>query len=218
MMFIEYYRKDNFVEIKKFQLKFFDVNCYLINYKNNYFLIDPGSEYRKIKNYILEKKIKLDFILNTHGHYDHIGAVNDLVTEFNIPFYIHEEEEEIIKDPEKNLSSDFNLDGLSLKTYNLIKGNYVNNFLNKDIEIMNFPGHTPGSILIKIENCLFTGDVLFKGSIGRTDLPGGSSKEMENSLRKIKTLDKKLKILPGHGPESIIEEELKNNYFLQNLD
>jgi glyoxylase-like metal-dependent hydrolase (beta-lactamase superfamily II) len=206
------------VEIKKFELQFFNVNCYLINYKNNFFLIDPGSEYQRIKKYILEKKIKLDFILNTHGHYDHIGAVNDLIMELGIPFYIHEKEEDIIKDPQKNLSSDFDLNGLSLTTYNLIKGNHIDNFLNKDIEIMNFPGHTPGSILIKIENCLFTGDVLFNGSIGRTDLPGGSSEEMEISLRKIKTLDKKLKILPGHGPESTLEEELKNNYFLKDLD
>lgn len=206
------------MEIKKFELQFFNVNCYLINYKNNFFLIDPGSEYQRIKKYILEKKIKLDFILNTHGHYDHIGAVNDLIMELGIPFYIHEKEEDIIKDPQKNLSSDFDLNGLSLTTYNLIKGNHIDNFLNKDIEIMNFPGHTPGSILIKIENCLFTGDVLFNGSIGRTDLPGGSSEEMEISLRKIKTLDKKLKILPGHGPESTLEEELKNNYFLKDLD
>jgi glyoxylase-like metal-dependent hydrolase (beta-lactamase superfamily II) len=174
------------VEIKKFELQFFNVNCYLINYKNNFFLIDPGSEYQRIKKYILEKKIKLDFILNTHGHYDHIGAVNDLIMELGIPFYIHEKEEDIIKDPQKNLSSDFDLNGLSLTTYNLIKGNHI--------------------------------DVLFNGSIGRTDLPGGSSEEMEISLRKIKTLDKKLKILPGHGPESTLEEELKNNYFLKDLD
>lgn len=206
------------MEIKKFELKLLDVNCYLVNYKNNYFLIDPGSEFQRIKNYILEKKIKLNFILNTHGHFDHIGAVNDLVAEFDIPFYIHENEEDIIKDPQKNLSSNFSSNGLILSTYNLIKGNYITNFLNKDIEIMNFPGHTPGSILIKIENYLFTGDVLFKGSIGRTDLPGGSMEKMNLSLRKLKTLDKNLKLLTGHGPESTLEEELQNNYFLKILD
>jgi glyoxylase-like metal-dependent hydrolase (beta-lactamase superfamily II) len=82
---------------------------------------------------------------------------------------------------------------------------------------MNFPGHTPGSIIIKVENSLFTGDILFKGSIGRTDLPGGSNRDMDNSLKKIMTFDKKLKIFPGHGPESTMEEELKNNYFLKAL-
>jgi glyoxylase-like metal-dependent hydrolase (beta-lactamase superfamily II) len=206
------------VEIQKIELSFLNVNCYLVHYKNNFFLIDPGSGFNKIKNYILEKNIKLDFILNTHGHFDHIGAVNDLIKEFKIPFYIHEKEQEIIRDPRKNLSLEFSPNGLSLSTYNLIKGDYIDNFLNKGIQIMNMPGHTPGSILIKVENYVFTGDVLFKYSIGRTDLPGGSDEEMKNSLKKIKNLDKKLIILPGHGPESTIEEELKNNYYLQILN
>lgn len=218
MMFTEFFRKADFVEIKRFDLKFLDVNCYLVNFKNNYFLIDPGSEFKRIKEYILKNNIKIDFILNTHGHYDHMGAVADLIREFNMPFYIHEKEEDIIKNPQKNLSSIFQSNELSLKTYNLIKGNNVNDFLIPGIEIMNFPGHTPGSIIIKVENSLFTGDILFKGSIGRTDLPGGSNRDMDNSLKKIMTFDKKLKIFPGHGPESTMEEELKNNYFLKVLN
>ncbi|MHB8280950.1 MAG: MBL fold metallo-hydrolase, partial [Candidatus Humimicrobiaceae bacterium] len=62
------------MEIKRFDLRFLDVNCYLVNFKNNYFLIDPGSEFKRIKEYILKNNIKIDFILNTHGHYDHMGA------------------------------------------------------------------------------------------------------------------------------------------------
>jgi glyoxylase-like metal-dependent hydrolase (beta-lactamase superfamily II) len=211
----EFFPEDSQMEIKKFVLKFFDVNCYLVKYKNRSFLIDPGSEFKRIKEYILKNNIKLDFILNTHGHYDHIGAVDSLVKEFKIPFYIHEREEEIIENPKKNLSSIFSSDELLLKTCNLISGDTIDDFLNLGIKIMNFAGHSPGSIIIKIEENLFTGDVLFKGSVGRTDLPEGSSREMNNSLKIIKSFDEKLKIFPGHGPESTMKEELENNYFLR---
>lgn len=203
------------MEIKKFVLKFLEVNCYLVNYKNYNFLIDPGSEYKRIKDYILKNNLKLDFILNTHCHYDHMGAVVDLIKEFNVPFYIHEREVEIIEDPKKNLSSFFNSNELLLQTYTLINGDTVDDFLNLGIKIMNFAGHTPGSIIIKIDDNLFTGDVLFKGSIGRTDLPAGSNREMNNSLKIIRSFDKKLRIFPGHGPESTMKEELENNYFLR---
>ena len=211
----EFFPEDSQMEIKKFVLKFFDVNCYLVKYKNRNFLIDPGSEFKRIKEYILKNSIKLDFILNTHGHYDHIGAVDGLVKEFKIPFYIHEREEEIIENPKKNLSSIFSSDELLLKTCNLISGDTIDDFLNLGIKIINFAGHSPGSIIIKIEENLFTGDVLFKGSVGRTDLPEGSSREMNNSLKIIKSFDEKLKIFPGHGPESTMKEELENNYFLR---
>jgi len=203
------------MKIKKFVLKFLDVNCYLVSYKNFNFLIDPGSEFKRIREYIVKNNLKLDFILNTHGHYDHSGAVVDLIKEFKVPFYIHEKEEEIIADPKKNLSSFFSSNELLLQTCTLISGETVENFLNLGIKIMNFAGHTPGSIIVKIDDNLFTGDILFKGAIGRTDLPGGSSREMDNSLKTIKLFDENLKIFPGHGPESTMKEELKNNYFLR---
>ena len=171
-----------------------------------FFLIDPGSEFKRIKEYIVKNNIKLDFIINTHGHYDHLGAVADLVREFKVPFYMHEKEEEIIADPKKNLSSSFSSNELLLQTCSLISGEIIDNFLNLGIKIMNFAGHTPGSIIIKIDDNLFTGDILFKGSIGRTDLPGGSSRKMNNSLKTIKSFDKNLKIFPGHGPESTMKE------------
>ena len=202
------------MQIKKFVLKFFDVNCYLVNHNNKNFLIDPGSEFKRIKAHIIKNNLKLDFILNTHGHYDHTGAVADLIEEFKVPFYIHEKEEGIIEDPKKNLSSFFSTNELLLQTCTLISGDIIDDFLNLDIKIMNFPGHTPGSIIIKIEDTLFTGDVLFKGSVGRSDLPEGSSKAMNDSLKMIRSFDKKLKLLPGHGPESTMKEELDNNCFL----
>jgi hydroxyacylglutathione hydrolase len=203
------------MEIKKFILKFLDVNCYLVNYNNSCFLIDPGSEYKRIREYIVKNNLNLDFILNTHAHYDHFAAAPDLIKDFNIPFYIHENEEVIMADPKKNLSSLLGSGELLLQTCTFIKGDTIDDFLNLGIKIMNFAGHTPGSVIIKIDDNLFTGDVLFKGSIGRTDLPGGNMRKMNDSLKIIKSFDKKLKIFPGHGPESTIKEELENNYFLR---
>jgi hydroxyacylglutathione hydrolase len=217
-MFTGYFPKDNQMEIRKFVLKFLDVNCYFVKYKSYKFLIDPGSEFKRIRDYIVKNDLKLDFILNTHGHYDHVGAVPDLIKEFNIPFYIHEDEEEIISDPKKNLSSFFGAGDLLLQSCTFIRGDEIDNFLKTGIKIMKFAGHTPGSIIIKIEDNIFTGDVLFKDSIGRTDLPGGSNREMNNSLKIIKSFDEKLKVFPGHGPETTMKEEFENNYFLKKTE
>lgn len=90
---------------------------------------------------------------------------------------------------------------------------YFNRF---GIEIIKTPGHTPGSIIIKIEKKLFTGDLLFKGAIGRTDLPGGSLSDIKNSLLKLKRIDEDLEVFPGHGPDTSLEYELKTNPYLDN--
>lgn len=179
-------------------------------------IIDPGADFDIIQKNIKKDNIKPDFILNTHGHYDHIGSVKDLISYYKIPFYIHELEEPIISDPEKNLSSFFGENELSLKTYNLISGTDYKYFADMGIEIINVPGHTPGSIMFKVNDFLFTGDLLFKGAIGRTDLPGGNVEQIKKSLIKIKRMESKLMIYPGHGQISSLGYELKSNYYLGN--
>ncbi len=203
------------MKVKKLELGFFKVNCYILSLDGADIIIDPGADFDIIQKYLKEEKIKPDFILNTHGHYDHIGAVMDVISNYSIPFYIHEFEEPIVSDPEKNFSSFFGENELSLKTYNLIKNSDYSYFANFGIKIVNTPGHTPGSIIITAGNCIFTGDLLFKGAIGRTDLPGGDIIQMKKSLVKIRSMDRELKVHPGHGPSSSMENELKNNYYLQ---
>lgn len=202
------------MRLLKLELGIFKVNCYILSLDNVNVIIDPGAEFMVIKKNLEKSNIKPDFILNTHGHYDHIGAVNDIISYYDIPFYIHELEEQIITDPLKNCSSFFGENELSLKTYNLIKEEDYNRFLSLGIEIINVPGHTPGSIMLKVEDTLFTGDLLFKGSAGRTDLPGGSIIQIKKSLAKLKNMDYRLKIYPGHGQESTLEYELRTNYYL----
>jgi len=155
-------------------------------------IIDPGADFDIIQKHLKGYNIKPDFILNTHGHHDHIGAVSAIILNYKIPFYIHELEEPIITDPEKNFSSFFGENELSLKTYNLIKDTDYSYFADFGIEIINAPGHTPGSIMLKAGNYLFTGDLLFKGAIGRTDLPGGNTVQIKKSLANLKKMDRQL--------------------------
>jgi len=189
------------LKLNKLVLGFFKVNCYILSMDDAVIIIDPGGDFPCIEKYLKNENIEPDFILNTHGHYDHIGAVPDLISNYNIPFYIHKFEEPIIKDPEKNLSSFFSKND--------------KNFNNLGIEIINTPGHTPGSIILKYKNFLFTGDLLFKNGIGRTDLYGGNTGEIRNSLRSLKKMDKNLIVYPGHGEDTSLESEFKTNYYLQ---
>lgn len=204
------------MEIKKLQLGSFGVNCYIIKIADKCFLIDPGSEPDTIERYLESNSIKPDFILNTHGHYDHIGAVPEIMAKYNIPFYIDRDEIDIITDPDRNMSSFFTGNGLSLKTYINIDDNLKERLKGLGLFIYKVPGHTPGSIMIVIESkAMFTGDLLFKGSIGRTDLPGGDMKEIKRSLQSLKSFDKDIEVFPGHGPDTTLKEEIDNNFYLQ---
>jgi len=190
-------------------------NCYIIKLEKKVLIIDPGAEAEKIISFLDLKNLKPDLIINTHGHFDHIEAVPRLQEKYGIDFYIDPGDEEIITDPVKNGSSIFGQNKLSLETYNLIDDLAKKLFSDNGIGIINTPGHSPGCIVIKIGDSLFTGDLLFKGSIGRTDLAGGSMHDMKSSLLKIRKMKDPLKIYPGHGPETDLEYEKNNNYYLR---
>ena len=202
------------MKIEKLILGYFAVNCYIVELKDLKVLIDPGADFETLQKFLISNNTRPDLIINTHGHYDHIGAVPETVEEYGINFYIDREEEQIVIDPEKNCSSIFGQNTLSLKTYNLINGADKKYFNRFGIEIIKTPGHTPGSIIIKIEKKLFTGDLLFKGAIGRTDLPGGSLSDIKSSLLKLKRFDKDLEVFPGHGPGTGLKNEFETNPYM----
>lgn len=204
------------MKIEKITLGYFAVNCYIVSLKDLNILIDPGADFDRLQKFLILNNIRPDIIINTHGHYDHIGAVPDLIQKYRIPFYIDKEEEQVVIDPEINCSSFFSQNTLSLKTYNLISSADKKYFDSFGISIIKTPGHTPGSIIIKISNMLFTGDLLFRGAIGRTDLPGGNLDDIKSSLLKLKALNKELEIFPGHGPGSSLENEFRTNPYLGN--
>jgi hydroxyacylglutathione hydrolase len=203
------------MKIYKLTLGQLAANCYIVKLKSISFIIDPGAEATAIIRFLESNSIRPDMIVNTHGHFDHIGAVEEILKKYRIPFYIDPDEEETVQDPLRNGSSFFGKNNLSLKTYNLINADDIKYFSRNGINIIKTPGHSPGSITLRIENTLFTGDLIFKGSIGRTDLVGGDIKQMKDSLLKIKRMDKNFIIKPGHGSETDLEYEKENNYYLR---
>ena len=177
----------------------FQTNSYVVNKK---IIIDPASN---LNNFVEEP---VDILL-THGHFDHIMGLKFLNFKY---VYVHPNDCELIKDYKKNLSSLINKKiEFEVKCKNIMEL----------YEVIHTPGHTMGSCIIKIENYLFTGDTLFADSIGRTDFPGSSEKEMIKSLKilkdYLKTLPKDTIIAPGHGTMSSIGEVLISNPYLRSL-
>lgn len=195
----------------------FQENTYLLIDKlsDKCILLDPGDEGQKIINYINENDLIPIAIINTHAHLDHIGAIAEIKEKYSIPFYLHVDEKPILDSFP-----------IACRMYGIKKGKSpsVDKWINSSgdlvigpfkLSIIETPGHTPGGCSYLINNVIFVGDTLFKGSIGRTDLPGGDRKVLDESLIKLmKTLSPKTTVYSGHGPLTSISTEKKNNPFL----
>lgn len=198
--------------IKKIIVGPLESNCYLFGDEatKEIFVIDPGGDYREIKSVIDKNGMKPKAVINTHGHGDHIGANN----EFGIPVWIHRLDADFLMDPSKNLSGAF---GFLLKTKTasrLVEDGDILNIGKYSLEVIHTPGHTPGSICLKAESVIFTGDTLFCEGIGRTDFAYGSEEDIMDSIKeKLFTLKDNYVIYPGHGPDSTIGHEKRNICF-----
>jgi glyoxylase-like metal-dependent hydrolase (beta-lactamase superfamily II) len=203
------------MEIKTLSVGIFAANCYIVEFDNKgVAIIDPGDEEDKISKELDGKNLK--WILLTHGHADHIMGVNSLKNKYNPKVIASIKEKEIIENPELNLSKQFGF------SYRVSADLYVQEgTINLDdyrVQILETPGHTPGSVIYIIENYMFTGDTLFKDSIGRTDLPGGDKISMKKTLEKLYKIETDYIVLPGHGPSTSLKYEQKNNpYFFLDL-
>ena len=161
-------------------------NCYIIS-NGKTIVIDPGDEVNKIISYLKDNNLDLDSILITHHHFDHVGALEDLLNYKKVKVY--------------------DISNLEEKNYNISDFN---------IEVIYTKGHTDDSIsyYFKDYNKMFVGDFIFEGSIGRTDL-GGNDIDMINSLKKISKYDKDITIYPGHGNSTTLKNEFENNYYFK---
>ena len=178
-------------------------------------IFDPGDEPDKIIDYLKKIKAIPVLIVNTHGHYDHIGAVKKIKEFFNIPFWVHIKEEEYLLDPSKNHSI---LTGkpIKIKPDKLLTESDSISAGTLNFKILHTPGHTLGSCCYLCNNVLVSGDTLFAGSIGRCDLYGGNEKEIFRSIKnKILPLNDNTLIIPGHGRHTTLKEEKVFNPFLQ---
>ena len=201
------------MEVLKIETRRLVENIYILIEGDGAIVIDPGYEFDSLVDLIENRNLKLEKILLTHGHGDHIGSCEQLRAKYNIPVYAHEKERELLLDPNLNLSAAM-YGAISLDADFYVNEDSELYFNDHKIEFIYTPGHTIGSQCIKIGQNLFTGDTLFRNSIGRTDLPTSSPEDMKNSLEKIKLLDDELIVYPGHNSSSTIGDEKKYNQFL----
>jgi glyoxylase-like metal-dependent hydrolase (beta-lactamase superfamily II) len=185
------------------------INCYLITLGDEGWLIDPGDEYERIISVLKLNNFKLKGIVNTHGHFDHIGAVADIKEKYRIPFLIHSKDKQLIS--QGNLFRKLAGDSTIKKTPAIDE--YLENFTHLDLQskrilVHHTPGHTMGSVCFEIDENLFTGDLFFRENIGRTDLPGGNKELLLTSINYIHEKFIGFHIYPGHGESFVLDESL----------
>lgn len=177
-------------------------------------VMDPGGPYPELERMLQENDCILDAIVLTHAHFDHIGGIPSILKKHEIPVYVNPKEFAFFKDPVLNVSQAF-----MMNVTMDICPNPVHEGLNTigkfKIKAIYTPGHSIGSTVYIIEDALFSGDCLFQGSIGRTDMATGSLTSMMDSLQKLKTLTKNYTVYPGHGPATTLEKEKQWNPYLR---
>jgi glyoxylase-like metal-dependent hydrolase (beta-lactamase superfamily II) len=214
--------------VTNFQAQAFATNCWILSTGRGQecIVVDPGMP--NVSQELAEKLREFDLkpvaVLVTHGHLDHTFSVQPICDGYEIPAMIHSDDRELLLHPERAHGAEFiaQLSGIKWEEPREIvelKDNQNFELVGLKFRAIHSPGHTKGSVMFEVNSeILISGDVLFAGSIGRTDLPGGSWSAMQKSLReKVLPLPDVMQVLPGHGPETSIGRERKYNQFLQNL-
>ncbi len=190
-----------------------EVNCYILGCSRTLeaVIIDPGAEDGRIKERLSGNNLSAKFIINTHGHADHIGANG----RFDLPIMIHKSDVPFLSDPVKNFSMMLGMPISSPPASRALGDGeklYVGDLL---LEVIHTPGHTPGSVSIRCDDLVFTGDALFNEGMGRTDFPYSSEEDLLRSIReKLLVLPDSTKVYPGHGAATTIGYEREHNPFI----
>lgn len=193
-------------------------NCFILFDENkDAFVVDPGGSSENIIEAIEKNSLNIKYILLTHGHFDHVGAVAALVKKYKAPVYLSKEDRAFIESPKEVRASAFGMQIEAAEVDVFVKEEDEIPFSEGTIKVIETPGHTLGSVCYLFENYLFAGDTLFNGSIGRTDFPESDHSLMVESLKKLKKLDDEIYVLSGHGPESQISYEKMANPYLRQL-
>lgn len=186
------------------------VNCYILACAeaSQAVIIDPGDHAHKINAVLNKHKLRPSMVINTHGHYDHIGCDD----KFGVPVYAHKQELALLSDPALNLSASFSWPYKVKSEIISLEDKQVITLDCLELEVMHLPGHTPGGIALLMKkprtDIIFTGDTLFYQGVGRTDLPGGNQLELEKSIReRLFILPDATRVYPGHGAPTTIGDE-----------
>ncbi|MBE0466375.1 MAG: MBL fold metallo-hydrolase [Candidatus Desulforudis sp.] len=193
-------------------------NCYLLGCEETReaLVIDPGAEAGRIQEALGKHELKLTKVVLTHAHADHIGACGELKEATGAKILVHRDDAPLLADPHQNLTAYLGPGEIFPPADVLLsEGDTVEFGAGLRFSVLHTPGHTRGSICLLGDNLLFSGDTLFAGSVGRTDFPGGSFRELVISLRKrLLPLPDATKVYPGHGPTSTMEFEKQDNPYL----
>ena len=185
----------------------YQTNCYILHDASSKTccVIDPGYTPEVILDTLDNLGLTLEAILLTHGHFDHVGAVKDLAAETQCRVYLCPED--LSMPPAMTAGALYRTDDLHEGTQLHLAG--------LDITVLHTPGHTPGSVCFAVEDVLFSGDTLFAGSCGRTDLPGGDWNAITKSLHRLSELTTDYLVLPGHGESTTLSEEKRYNPYMR---
>ena len=194
------------MNVKKLALGAYQTNCYLLFEGDKAVVIDPGYEADTILRALDTLGMSLEAILLTHGHFDHVGAVKELVAETGCDVYIHAAESTM---PPMVTA------GPLYFTHTYDEGDSVCPIAGLELTVLHTPGHTPGSVCLLMGNEMFSGDTLFACSFGRTDLPGGDPRKMMESLRRLASLEAEYHVHPGHGSSTTLSAEKRCNPYLR---
>lgn len=193
-------------------------NCYIVycEQTKEAAVIDPGGSAADILAVINREQLKVAYIINTHGHADHIGANGKVKAATQAPLLIHAADADMLTSGFRNLSSYMGEGITSDPADRMLKDGDIIDFGAVRLEVLHTPGHTPGGICLKTDGAVWSGDTLFAESIGRTDFPGGSYHQLIQSIKeKLLILPDDYAVYPGHGPETTIGWERKMNPFIQ---
>lgn len=193
-------------------------NCYIIieENKKKALIVDPGGNAEQIMEKIEELQVSVEAILLTHGHFDHMMAVDELREKYQVKVYLGKDDSELIKNPMENVSGMFGKP-MSTQADELVQDGQILSLAGFEIKVLATPGHTKGGVCyyIEKEGAAFSGDTIFQTSVGRTDFPTGSGAALANSIReKIFTLPDDTQLFPGHGDSTVVSYEKKYNMFV----
>ena len=210
------------IKIERFVVGEIEANCFFVSDDegNLAFLVDTGDYSFELKKRIKEfgaEKVK--YILLTHGHLDHIGYASEMREEFpSAKIVIGKDDAHFTNEDDLNLSSLFGMTFRHFDADILVEDGSELAFGSKKIKVISTPGHTKGGVCYIFGDCIFTGDTLFRGCIGRTDFPTSSKEDMKKSLEKLEALDGNYKVYCGHESNTTLDRERKNNIYMIRKD